>query len=156
MTKHTGHKPVHEAAAAIVALINASPRSPREEEIANIIAKAMPATLGGDYTIVRRWEAAEAAHYAIAIRNGEASDGGHGSANDVLIEATRLIWREPVRGWPDIVARARMALYWGWPRFEQGEIKAYHALVGEADDLDDGPLALLIHAILTLEGGRQS
>lgn len=81
MTKHTkpldiGHKPVHEAAAAIVALINASRRSPREEEIANIIAKAMPATLGGDYAIARRWEAAEAAHYAVAIRNGEASGGG--------------------------------------------------------------------------------
>ncbi len=62
------------------------------------------------------------------------------------------MWREPVRGWPDVVARAKAALYWGWPRFEPGQIEAYHALVREADALDDGPLALLIEAILTLEG----
>ena len=161
MTKYTkpldtGHKPVHEAAAAIVALINASPRSPRQDEIASIIAKAMPVTLGGDYAIVRRWEAAEAAHYAVAIRNGEASDGEHESANDVLIRETRQMWKEPVRGWPDVVARAKAALYWKWPRFDENEARKYQELLREGDDLDDGPLAQLVHAILTLEGGRQS
>ena len=143
---------VQQAAAEIVQLINSSPMSPRQEEIEAIIARAMPATLGGDDAIVRRWEASEAAHYAVALRNEEASDGQHESANDVLIRETRRMWREPVRGWPDIVVRAKAALYWRWPRFEQGQIEAYEALVREAEDLDDGPLALLIDAILTLEG----
>lgn len=141
-----------EAAAAIVALVNSNPRSPRQEEIEAILAKAVPPDLGGDDAIVRRWEAAEAAHFAVAIRNEEASGGAHDSANDVLIAATRQLWREPVRSWADIVARAKVALYWKWPHFENGEFEKYEALVREADDLDDGPLALLIDAILTLEG----
>ncbi len=66
---------VREAAAEIVALINSSPQSPRLEEIEAVIAKAVPATLGGDDAIVRRWDAAEAAHYAVAVKNEEASDG---------------------------------------------------------------------------------
>jgi hypothetical protein len=144
---------VQQAAAAIVRLINSSPRSPRIEEIEAILARAMPSVRSDDDAIVRRWEAAEAAHYAVAIRNGESSDEEHSSANDALIEATRRLWREPVKGWPDIVARAKVAFYWKWPRFDPEETREYEALVREADDLDDGPLALLVHAIL--EGGRQ-
>ena len=109
---------IQQAATEILALVNSSPRTPWPSEIEAIVARVGSPSTSSDFAIVHRWEAAEAAHYAVAIRNGEASDGEHGSANDVLIEATRKIWREPVRGWPDIVARARMALYWKWPRFE--------------------------------------
>jgi len=89
---------VQEAAAAIVQLINTTPRTPWPEEIEAIIAKALPSALGGDYAIVRRWEAAEAAHYALAIRNEEASDEDHESANDVLIRETQQMWREARSG----------------------------------------------------------
>ena len=67
-TKERSMSRVREAAAEIVQLINTSPRSPRQDEVEAIIAKAVPPAIGGDDAIVRRWEAAEAAHYAVAAQ----------------------------------------------------------------------------------------
>lgn len=66
------------------------------------------------------------------------------------------MWKEPVRGWPDVVVRAKAALYWKWPRFDENEARKYQELLRNADNLDDGPLAELVNAVLALDGGRQS
>jgi len=47
------------------------------------------------------------------------------------------------------VARAKAALYWKWPRFDENQARKYQELLREGDDLDDGPLAHLIDAVMT-------
>ena len=147
-----------EAAAAIVALINSSPRSPRQDEIEAILARIMPAP-ATDVPIsdlrIRLRKAMANSDAALRV----ASRLPPGAECD-LAEAERAQWLDeiaameaeipnPPRSFEDLVARAEIARY-------GGDVVAGKLM--EAEDEEDvflGPAARLIEAVLQFaKGGK--
>ena len=144
-----------EAAAAIVALINSSPRSPRQDEIEAILARIMPAP-ATDVPIsdlrIRLRKAMANSDAALRV----ASRLPPGAECD-LAEAERAQWLDeiaameaeipnPPRSFEDLVARAEIARY-------GGDVVAGKLM--EAEDEEDvflGPAARLIEAVLQFSG----
>ena len=139
-----------EAAAAIVALINSSPRSPRQDEIEAILARIMPAP-ATDVPI---------SDLRIRLRKAMAnSDAALQRASRLLgaefdiAEAERVQWGDeiaamekeipnPPRCFEDLVARAEIARYGG---------DVVDGKLMEAEDEEDvflGPAGRLIEAVL--------
>jgi hypothetical protein len=161
-----------QAAAAIVRLINSSPRSPRVEEIEAIISKTISPSL------YLREEPALARKYRELMERGDDAndravdtDGaceadlvqlaGGGWArkadldecDDCTDEASKLayaVWSTPPRSIDDIYTRAEIARYW-----HQGEETWLEGQKPEeCDDWGDRAVAELIHAVLELGAGK--
>jgi hypothetical protein len=158
---------VQEAAGQIVALINSSPRSPRQDEIEAIIAKASTAAVCEK---TMQWRAMRARHNAIwAARTreynrlkslGENATEAHldqfGSPDAILDEQTAFAldsWRAGAKTWADVVLFAELALNWSFDPESPIDAAAYKALLVPHDTgLDDQSLAQLVNAVLTVAG----
>jgi hypothetical protein len=146
-----------EAAAAIVALINSSPRSPRQEEIEVILARITPAPATdapiSDLRIrLRKTMANSDAALQVASRS-------LGAEFD-LAEAERFQWDDeiaamekeipnPPRCYEDLVARAEIARHGG---------DVVDGKLMEAEDEEDvflGPAGRLIEAVLQFAKGAK-
>jgi hypothetical protein len=145
---------IDAAAAAIVAIINSTPRTPRASEIASLIAQAVPAedllsTASGLTFELHRRRLALHSTIAEALRS-EGAPGYEAACAKVqhrsqeLGELASLAWRRPVESWDDIVMRAEVAL-------------AYHqdAVRGTIEGLDascpfERSLAELLRAVATM------
>jgi hypothetical protein len=162
---------IQQAAAEIVALINSSPHSPRQDEIEAIIAKSISPSLHlrEEPTLARKYRelmesAAEANDRAFVDTDGACETdlvplfgGGWVRKADVdesdgrFKEASRLaeaVWSTPPRSIEDIYTRAEIARYW-----HQGEETWLEGQKPEAcDDWGDQAVGELIHAVLSFGG----
>ena len=142
---------VSQAAAEIVALINVSPRSPRQDEIEAIIAKAMApqpvanapvpqlavdirakiAEIGVAYDVLGR------------LRPGPEEDAAEAVVEQLKADLCRLELQipGPPQSYADIRMRAEMAVYWA------GDIEELR----EEGDLIKHTLADLIEAVLQFD-----
>jgi hypothetical protein len=156
--------PIQEAAAAIVALINSSPRSPRQDEIEAIIARdvieAIIARIGSVPA-----QAAPISDLRIRLRKAMAKADAALDASCKLLdgpefataEAELSTWNDeiaameseipnPPRCFEDLVARAEIARHGG---------DVVDGKLMEAEDEEDvflGPAARLIEAVLKYRG----
>lgn len=157
---HANPKPssAREATAAIVALINSSPRSPRQDEIEAILARigAAPATDAPISDLrIRLRKAMAKADAALQIACGLLP-----GAECDFAEAERAQWLEeiaameaeipnPPRSFEDLVARAEIARYGG---------DVVDGKLMEAEDEEDvflGPAGRLIEAVLQFAKGAK-
>jgi hypothetical protein len=112
---------VEVAADAILALINSRPTSPRQEEIAAIIAEAT-ASSARDIYLGSAWRRAldrfveEAAR--IADADGGVADAACEQINADIIVASQAIWARSCATFDDLVLRAAVATFWERPRRE--------------------------------------
>jgi hypothetical protein len=160
-----------EAAAQIVALINSSPQSPRQDEIAAVISKVAPPTPDIDQPKHRaEWDTLLAASNAAWVRNGEIANTG-GSNNAVqateaeasaadqrLDDCARRIWEEPVHGPGDIRLLADICFRVLWSDEELDGPNADTLLdAGPAHDVSGicaEALAALLRGIRAFGGGE--
>src|SRR5262245_31959936 len=110
--------PVQKAAAAIVALINASPRSPRQEEIEAIIAKvasaepsASPVALSPEHRKYRELLAEIAKFEEPGYADGEEGDAAFAAQEEEEMALERQIWSKPAETLADVLLRGEIALY---------------------------------------------
>ena len=148
---------VSQAAAEIVALINSSPRSPRPDQIAAIIAKAL-----APQPVASSLASSPLPQLGIDIRNkiaelqvaysalGPLSPGPEEDAAEAVVEQLKadlcrleLQIPEPPQSYADIRMRAEMALYWSAGSID--ELRQYGELVQHT-------LADLIEAVLQFDG----
>lgn len=138
----------HDAAAAIVALINSSPRSPRIEEVAAIIARAVSSQAFADdhhariakvKEFIKKCEAADA---KMRETNADADDDDADRLTGEFGRYCDTIYSVPSQTLTGLQERAEIARYW-------------HQIVGEEwdepDDCDDWgnrTIAELIKAVL--------
>ena len=161
MTTHTkpldtGHKPVHDAAATIVALINASPRSPRIEEIEAIIARAIgtPAAIAEPDPRLIAWRKRVADYEAAGAKQGD--DPTMDAILNALEKHARALWATPVQTFADVLLRAEIAREWNRPgSVGDPDYPACEIQTGDAASIDDLALAHVVQAVLNL-GGSQS
>jgi len=165
---------VQEAAAQVVALINATPRTPWPSEIEAIVARVVsspdPAPASPRTAEWRRVLAEErAGHEARMQEHRRRKALGEDATEEDLdkiadIEAlmdrtqetTLAIWRTGAKTWADVVLFAEVARYWKWDP-EEPELDQNFKVALELDDarLDEQSLAQLVNAVLQL-GGAQS
>lgn len=155
---------VSDAASAIVALINSQPRSPTKSQIEAIIAKVAGAPAAdrsgqicpngapADSELLQRWLAAEA-NYLKAFR-GDMTGAACDAADREAGKASVLVWSTPISCWGDVVARARVALFWRWPLGDDSMAERLQAVLARrgGGPLDESSVAPLINAVLQLEG----
>lgn len=144
---------INDAAAAIVALINSAPNTPSVSDIANVIARTVPAEGGppaSRLTLELRLRR-QALHSAIAEALESERTPAYEAAcakarrrSQELDDLAGLVWRRPVGSWDDVVMRAEVAL-------------AYHegAVDGTIEGLDascpfERSLAELLTAVATI------
>jgi hypothetical protein len=139
-----------EAAAAIVALINKSPRSPRPEEIEAIIAKlatgaqAAP-TLSLVHLRYRELLAELRTYEEPGVSEGEEGDAAFAAFQEKVIAFEREIWAKPAETLADVLLLGEIALH-----NENGLMDA----LDEPDPyLDDRAAAELIKAVTNVLGG---
>jgi hypothetical protein len=142
MTDH-----IAACAAEIVALINASPRTPRVDEIAAIIAKARAPSLSTHSPLLARAQEIYARMNSTSTLDGLEADAVIDKACEDLVALDAEIPRPP-RSFADLVARAQIA-------FAAGEVREDGTL-GEAEDGDifEGPAARLVEDVLRFARGR--
>jgi len=140
---------VSTAAAAIVGLINSSPRSPRQEEIEAIIAKVAPAEAPALHVSeLGRKLRADLARFDAWL----GKDVSDADWDDVWGSDWNEIYRleaqipNPPRSFADVVARAELA-YFG---ADKGPDNRTMDL--EEGDCWEGPAARLIEAVLQFAG----
>jgi len=115
---------VSTAAAAIIRLINSSPRSPRQDEIEAVLAKAMaPQPMASPTPSAMPPLSPEHLQYREAIaeiaRNEKAppglsdeeSDAFHGRLAEQEMALARKIWATPAKTLADVLLRAEVALH---------------------------------------------
>ena len=140
---------VQEAAAQIVALINASPRSPRVEEIEAVIARVVPSqeTVASD-TRLLEWRETVAAYRAAV--EAAVDDAVVGAALNALDTHSRAMWAMPVRTFADLLLRAEIAQEWNTPgKIGDPEYPRW-VLQHKDPSIDDLALAHVLQAILAL------
>jgi hypothetical protein len=150
MTVHIDHATA--CAAEIVALINASPRTPGIDEIAAIIARSAP-PFSADDPLAEEWERARA-----AFEGGCADPAREDDDADELLrrlaEATLAIWRRGARSDADHPLFVRLARYWNADDPElDADLQAL--LVLSPYGLDKRSLAQLVYATLKVAGQRK-
>ena len=140
---------VSTAAAAIVGLINSSPRSPRQEEIEAIIAKVAPAEAPALHVSeLGRKLRADLARFDAWL----GKDVSDADWDDVFASDWDEIYRleaqipNPPRSFADVVARAELAYF--------GADKGPDNRTMDLDEGDcwEGPVARLIEAVLQFAG----
>jgi hypothetical protein len=163
--------PIQEAAAAIVALINSSPRSPHQDEIEAILGRVAvspgPITASAKAT---EWRCALAAlRQGFELRGEEYKRwkaAGREPTNDDLdpvadIDAlsdrvdsvTHAIWAAGATCWADIALFAEVARYWVWDPEAPDLDKWFKAELEPHDTgFDDQAMAQLVNAVLQLAG----
>lgn len=135
----------HAAAAEIVALINARPTSPRQDEIEAIIAKVSTSLPAADAEATARRVALQAA--IAAMEAAGTDDGDVVDARDAPLTAiTEEVWSRPPRSLADLQDYALIAKHWlgvhiGAPWSDPGDV----------DDWGDFAIAELIHAVLRFD-----
>jgi hypothetical protein len=136
MTDH-----IAAAAAEIVALINASPRTPRVDEIAAIIARAAAPAPAADSPLLARAQEIYARLKSTATLNGREADAVIDKAFEDLQALEAEIPRPP-RSFADLVALAQVA-------FAAGEVQEDGTLAETANgDIFEGPAARLVEDVL--------
>jgi hypothetical protein len=138
---------VSTAAAAIVALINERPQSPRQDEIEAIIAKVAPAAPALHVSELRHRIRAAIARVDEAERAGEdAADAVASTGWDELYRLEEQI-PNPPQSFADLLIRAELA-YFGADK--ERDDRTMSAL--EKGDCLGGPAARLIEAVLQFAG----
>jgi hypothetical protein len=100
----------HQAAAEIVALINARPISPTREEIAAIVAKAFVGNVLDRNEDLAKWTAVVDAWLNVDTACLEDDHPQHAeadAAHEALCAATTAIWAKPVRSFDDVIIALR-------------------------------------------------
>jgi hypothetical protein len=139
-----------EAAAAIVALINSSPRSPREEEIEAIIAKlatdahARPA-LSPVHLRYRELLAELRTYEEPGVAEGEEGDAAFAAFQKKVSAFEREIWAKPAETLADVLLRGEIALH--------NENGLMDTLDDPDPNLGDRAAAELIRAVNNVLGG---
>lgn len=144
MTDH-----IATCAAEIVALINASPRTPRVDEIAAVIVRTVaPAFVADSPLVAEAREIAASIAAAEKLADEEACDAAITEAHADLQDLDERIPRPPC-SFADLVARAQVA-YAGAEVRDDGSM-------AEADnpDLFEGPAARLVEAVLQFAGAQR-
>ena len=140
MTDH-----IDALAAEIVTLINASPRTPRVDEISAIIARAAAPTAFAEDPLAQQWDRALAELHAGI--DGPAQDGEVHELQERLAEATLAIWRRGARSVADLPLFARLAREWVCADFKA-------SLVPSPEGLDGQSVAQLVNAVLRVTGAN--
>lgn len=139
---------VSEAAAAIVRLINSSPRSPRPEEIEAVIAKAVVVSamppLPPEHLEYRRLVAEIEQMHARDEEEEEALT----LASDRAMAMEDKVWSQPARTLADVLFRGEIALY-----NENGVMEYLDRSDGYYDERS---VAQLIRAVVDVLGGRHA
>jgi hypothetical protein len=105
----------HQAADAIIALINSRPTSPAREEIAAIVAKACVGNVLDRNEDLVMWTAVVDTWLDLDPAYLEDDHPQHAEANaaeEALCAATTAIWAKPVHSFADVVLRFVVAGYW--------------------------------------------
>jgi hypothetical protein len=161
IAKIHGNPAIGAAAAQIVALINSRPGSPREDEIAAIIASVATSGSSGPAGEVSAAGAPApvidghleewcrvVGEFLAKINSGDVNmkDKETAELHDRVIATSIAIWARPVRSWNDILMRAMVAGYWNIESdFEiaQGD---------QTMSLDERSIAYLMRGIMDLGG----
>jgi hypothetical protein len=149
---------VQEASAALLALINSRPASPRLEEISAIIERTVGAVAK---SAQRNGDLAEWCDMVSRYLNGSNEDEERtAQSEDALEEAlcatTEGIWARPVHTWDDLVVRAAIAVHWNSPDYDTDP--AYPddivrvAIADNGRGYDDYALAHVVRGVLDLAG----
>ncbi len=142
---------IQQAAAQIVALINASPRSPRVDEIEAIIAKAVlshhqePAP---DPRLMEWREKVAAYRAAVDAAVTEDDDAVVDAVLDALDTYSHAIWATPVRTFADLLLRAAIAQEWNSPGIIGDPEYPHWVFRKEKPGTDDLALAHVVQAVL--------
>jgi hypothetical protein len=142
---------VEEASAALLALINSRPASPRLDEIEAIIGRvpnagAEPARCNSG---LDEWCGILNAYFEESGRPENEPDERADPLLDALCAKTDVIWAKPVRTWDDLVVRAAMAVYWNCP-YPNDILRI--AIADSNHGYDDYSLAHVVQGILDLAG----
>ena len=161
---------VREAAAAIVQLINASPRSPRQEEIEAILSRIGTATPSGAPPMspahaehMREWRTLIDEHMREFENVDEAgmtpaeidADDARMSAHIEVVDALQArIFAVPARTWGDVALYAQAACweYWSGMDAEGPDARRWLDDGPQCDHDDSIALAKLLEAIFTVAG----
>jgi hypothetical protein len=160
-----------EAAAAIIALINSSPRSPRQDEIEAIISRVAvspgPIPASAKATEWRRAVAdlrqgfelrgEEYKRWKAAGREPTNDDLDRVADIDTLSDrvdsATHAIWAAGATCWADIALFAELARYWVWDPEDPDLDRCFKAELDPHDTgFDEQAAAQLVNAVLQLAG----
>ena len=153
ITKPIAQLSVEQAAAQIVALINASPRSPRQDEIAAVIARtaATPPTLpelAPEHLEYRRLIAEAKKQDDEGIPDGEDGDAAVEALQSKIMALERKIWSTPARTLADVLLRGEIALH--------NENGIMDSLNDAEAYYDERATAQLIQAVVDVLGGRHA
>jgi hypothetical protein len=159
---NTAHRSVDETAAHIVALINSSPRSPRQDQIAAIIAAQTALPPDGSILSPKRdaWRALIAEHDAAHLVSGDllpgdpldpriaAAEAITKVADDRLNAFEEELWAAPAQGRADIRLLAEICFRRYWPGYDLTGAESDSLLregphVCDGEDLDKALGALL-------------
>lgn len=142
---------IHEAAAQIVALINSSPRSPTQEEIEAIVARALsPPQQAEPDPRLAAWRK-RVADYQAAGAKGDRDDAAMDALLRDLDAHARAIWATPARTFADVLLRVELAKEWNSPvDIRDPEYPLCILQKGDGASIDDLALAHVVQAILQL------
>lgn len=160
---------VQQAATEIVALVNSSPRTPWPEEIAAIIAKAVPGAAP-----MPPMSPAHAAHYAewrrlidehmrefgpgsqdgMTVAEAEADDARMSAHSKVIDALKARILSVPAKTWGDVVLYAQACSweYWCGADPEGPDMRRWLEDGPQCDHDESVDLAKLLEAIFTVAG----
>jgi hypothetical protein len=150
---------ITRAAAAVHQLIQRSPRSPSEAEIAGVLVAALREGVvspEADDPLAQEWERARAALEADCDDPARAADDCSAELLERVSEATLAIWRRGARSAADLGLFAQMARYWYWPLLtadaKEDDDGFKEGLVLSPLGLDDQSVAQLVNATLQVLG----
>ena len=146
------HQSAEQAADAIIALINASPTTPRRDELAGIISTvAAPMKALSPEHLAYRELRAEVDRYCARVERSKESEDYEAEINALLERVSdmeKTIWATPATTLADLLLRAEIA--------ENNENGAMDDLDNPDAYLDDRAFAQLIRAALDVLGGHHA
>ena len=162
--------PIKEAAAAIVALIHSSPRSPRVEEIEAVIARvgsispaAMSPTHAAHYAEWRRLIEEHTRAWPPFTSDGgkseeasEAADARMSAHLGTMDDLALRVFAVPARTWGDVLLFAEVCLWVHHAGIDaeapQGRAQLHEMGFANCGDATDKALTALLEAVFTVAG----
>lgn len=170
---HPVHSPVQQAAAAIVSLINTSPRSPRQDEIEAVIARVgsvNPAAMSpGHAEHHREWRRLVDEHVrgwppfacdtSRTAEESEADDAQMTAHLQKMDDLALQVFDAPARTWGDVLLFAEVCLWVHHGGIDaespQGRAQLHEMGFANCGDMVDKALTALLEAIFTVAGVGQ-
>lgn len=145
----TQHLSVEQAAAAIVALINSSPRTPRQAEIAAIIERTKGADNTGDSAQkATQWRRALAEWHA-TYEDPDYTDEAVRPLLNAASALTQEIWAQGAKTWNDVKLFAELTRFWAYDDAYEPVVDGdYEEALKPTATTADQSVAQLVKAVL--------